>query len=64
MDNKKALKFMTFNLRLDVKEDGINSFTNRFQRVLDIINEEKPDVIGFQEVLDSMRARLRDSLEG
>ena len=64
MDNKKALKFMTFNLRLDVKEDGINSFTNRFQRVLDIINEEKPDVIGFQEVLDSMRTRLRDSLGG
>ncbi len=64
MENKRSLKFMTFNLRVDVKEDGINSFTNRFDRVLDTINKEKPDVIGFQEVIDSMRARLRDSLEG
>ena len=41
MENKKLLKFMTFNLRVDVKGDGINSFTNRFERVLDIINKEK-----------------------
>ncbi|MBE6607802.1 MAG: endonuclease/exonuclease/phosphatase family protein [Ruminococcaceae bacterium] len=64
MENKKLLKFMTFNLRVDVTGDGINSFTNRFERVLDVINKEKPDVIGFQEVIDSMRTRLRENLDG
>ncbi len=59
-----ALKIMSFNIRIDVKNDGINSFTNRFDRVVDTILKESPDIIGFQEVSDSMRARLRDSIPG
>ena len=56
------IKVMTFNLRFDGEWDGINSFTNRFDRVLEVINKESPDVIGFQEVTDSMRDRLRKAL--
>ena len=53
---------MSFNLRYDNSGDGINSFTNRFDRVLEVINTESPDVIGFQEVLSSMRDKLRVAL--
>ena len=58
------MKFMSFNLRLDIEWDGINSFTNRFSRVIEVIKNEAPDVIGFQEVTDAMRSRLRNELDG
>ena len=56
------IKVMSFNIRYDNEGDGINSFTNRFDRVLEVINGESPDVIGFQEVLPSMRDKLRIAL--
>ncbi len=62
--NNKLLKVMTFNLRVDVKGDGINSYTNRFSRVLDTVVKEDADIIGFQEVTESMRARLEANLTG
>lgn len=58
------LKVMSFNLRVDNSGDGINAFSNRFHRVVEVLEREKPDLIGFQEVTDSMRARLRDHLPG
>ncbi|MBO5041632.1 MAG: endonuclease/exonuclease/phosphatase family protein [Clostridia bacterium] len=58
------LKFMSFNLRVDNTGDGINSFTNRFDRVVEVLHREAPVVVGFQEVTDGMRARLRDHLPG
>ncbi len=64
MEQKKYLKFMSFNLRVDNMGDGINSFTNRFDRVVEVIHQERPCVVGFQEVTDGMRARLRDHLPG
>ena len=57
------IKSMSFNLRYDTESDGINSFTNRFHRVLDVIEKENADIIGFQEVTDSMRIRLRKELK-
>ena len=60
----ESLKIMSFNLRVDNTGDGINSFTNRFHRVVEILEKEQPDLVGFQEVTDSMRARLRDHLPG
>lgn len=53
---------MSFNVRVDVYGDGINAFTNRFDRVIGMINTEDPDVIGFQEVNAKMRTRLRRAL--
>ena len=58
------LKIMSFNLRVDNTGDGINSFTNRFHRVVEVLEREKPDIVGFQEVTNGMRARLRDHLPG
>ncbi len=59
-----ALKIMSFNLRVDNTGDGINAFSNRFDRVIRVILREAPDLIGFQEVTDGMRARLRDHIPG
>ncbi len=64
MSSASTLKIMSFNLRVDNTGDGINSFTNRFDRVIEVILREMPDIIGFQEVTDGMRARLRDSIPG
>lgn len=52
------LKCMSFNLRVDNPGDGINAFSNRYHRVADVIMQENPDVIGFQEVTEGMRARI------
>lgn len=59
-----TLKFMTFNIRVAAGCDGINMFFNRAHRVVEVIEKEQPDVIGFQEVTDEMRAWLRDRIPG
>lgn len=56
------IKVMTFNLRTDTPVDGINKFTERTDRVKEVIFNEDPDLIGFQEAKDSMREWLRNIL--
>jgi len=58
----KFLKVLTFNLRLDREEDGINYFFNRTDRIFDVIHSENPDIIGFQEVTDRMKAFLCENI--
>lgn len=58
------MKIMSFNLRYDSHWDGINAFSNRIPRVLDTISKESPDIVGFQEVTDSMRKTMREILPG
>ena len=58
------MKVMSFNLRFDTPSDGINSFTNRIPRIIETIDKESPDIIGFQEVTDSMRKTMREILKG
>ena len=59
---KNILRIMTFNLRVETQEDGINRFSNRVPRVLEAIERESPDLIGFQEAKNEMRAFLRTNL--
>lgn len=49
------LKIMSFNSRCVVEADGINCFWNRTERILPMIREEDPDVIGFQEITPAMQ---------
>lgn len=58
------LKIMSFNLRFDCASDGVNSFSNRYERAFSVIDREKPDIVGFQEVTDSMRAKVKACLKG
>ncbi len=61
---KNQIKVMSFNLRLDGDWDGVNRFRNRIGRIMEVINSEAPDVIGFQEVTDYMRGVMRENLKG
>lgn len=57
------LKVMTFNVRLDV-DKGANDFGLRKHRIAELINREKPDVVGFQEATNRMRYDLSEMLDG
>ncbi len=56
------MRFVTFNLRCDYQQDGINCFCYRQPLILRAVAEEKPDVICFQEVLPHMADWLKESL--
>ena len=56
------MKFVTFNLRCDHGQDGVNCFVYRQPLILRVIGREKPDVICFQEVMPHMAAWLRANL--
>ena len=45
------LKVMTFNIRYDNPRDSINAWPNRAVMVSEFLDDEKPDLIGMQEVL-------------
>ena len=56
------IKVMSFNTRTPVDADGINFFEYRKERILDVLRREKPDLIGFQEIMDSGRDWLCQAL--
>ena len=57
------LKITSFNIRVNVDKSP-NSFDERKVRIFEFISKEKPDIVGFQEVTDYMKACLREGLEG
>lgn len=58
----EIIKVMTFNLRVDNAGDGVNSFTNRRDRVSAMLAGADPDIVGFQECTDAMRATLEQRM--
>ena len=58
------MRIVTYNLRLDVIEDGVNSFSHRRGLVIEKLLTEMPEVIGFQEALPSMNDFLKKRLSG
>lgn len=48
---KDSIKVMTFNVRYDNPRDSINAWPNRAAMVSNFIRDEKPDLLGMQEVL-------------
>ena len=53
------MRIVTFNLRVEAAEDGINRFFLRQGMIIDKIRRELPEVLGFQECGDAMGAALR-----
>jgi endonuclease/exonuclease/phosphatase family metal-dependent hydrolase len=49
--DKDAIKVMTLNIRCDNQGDSLNAWPNRAAIVCNFIRNEKPDIIGMQEVL-------------
>ncbi len=58
------MKIVTFNLRCDNNHDGENRWEFRKGLVLDRLEAEAPDVVGFQEVKPQMADFLRKHLNG
>ena len=48
---KDGIKVMTLNLRYDNPRDSLNAWPNRAMMVCNFLEEEKPDLLGMQEVL-------------
>ena len=58
------IKICSFNLRCETKHDGINQFSlGRCNRVAELIANESPDIIGFQEMTPLMYDFIRKSLK-
>lgn len=47
----QTLKVMTYNLRLDTPDDGVNQWPKRSNKVVALITKYNPDIIGVQEAL-------------
>ncbi len=47
----ETLKVMTLNIRYDNPGDSLNGWSNREEQICSFIKEEKPAIIGMQEVL-------------
>lgn len=56
------MKIVTFNLRYRNQWDGEYGFDNRFPNIVKKIQEELPDIIGFQEMLPDMAEMLKNAL--
>lgn len=57
------IRFVTFNIRCDYDQDGENSFRFRKDLILKKIEQEKPDILCFQEVLPHVAEWLKRSLK-
>jgi endonuclease/exonuclease/phosphatase family metal-dependent hydrolase len=47
----QSLNIMTYNIRLDVKSDGINQWENRREGIVSLIEKNSPAILGIQEGL-------------
>lgn len=55
---------MSYNIRLDTKADGINQWTNRIEKVTQLIRLHNPDLLGVQEALHNQLIDLQNNLPG
>ena len=60
--NSSAIRVMSFNIRYDEPRDGVNAWTNRKQKVADVIRFHKADLVGVQEALLTQLRDLERSL--
>lgn len=56
------MKLVTFNIRYDCGQDGINNFCFRKSLIQETIAREAPDILCFQEVLPHIARWLREVL--
>ncbi len=60
----KGLTVMTFNIRYDNPDDGINAWPNRIALVCDLLKKEKPDLLGLQEALWYQYEKIDSAISG
>ncbi len=59
-----GLKVMSFNIRHGMAKDGKNHWIYRRNRVCELLNEYRPDVLGLQEALDFQISAISAALPG
>ena len=52
---KNKIKVVSFNIRSDAAQDGLNDFHHRKAYILDKLTAEHPELIGFQEITATMQ---------
>ena len=57
------IHIMSFNIRVDVKSDGIYQWSNRKDKVISFINEQSPDILALQEANPNMLEYLKMNLD-
>ena len=57
------LKILSYNIRYDNPDDGINKWDNRKGTIINYIKTNTPDIIGMQEVLNNQLIELDNSLD-
>jgi endonuclease/exonuclease/phosphatase family metal-dependent hydrolase len=62
--DKDSVKVITLNVRYDNPEDSINAWPNRITLFCRFISQEKPDILGLQEVLWNQYALMDSVLKG
>jgi len=60
----EQVNIMTFNIRLDTENDGINKWDNRKDGVISLIKNNKVDILGIQEGLPNQIEYLSKELKG
>jgi endonuclease/exonuclease/phosphatase family metal-dependent hydrolase len=58
------LSILSFNIRVDVPSDGINSWPHRKKNVISFIKERNDDIIGIQEAGPHMYQSMKEELIG
>ena len=62
-DLDNGLKILSYNIRYDNPDDGINKWDNRKGTIINYIKKNTPDIIGMQEVLNNQLIELDSSLD-
>lgn len=63
-DSTGQLSVLSFNIRYDNPDDGLNAWKNRKQMVIDFFTETHPEIIGMQEVLYDQLMDIENALPG
>ncbi|MCX6249112.1 MAG: endonuclease/exonuclease/phosphatase family protein [Bacteroidetes bacterium] len=64
LSGQMATKVMTFNIRYDNPVDGEYGWKRRLPLVKEVMQQEQPDIIGLQEVLNNQAEDLQKVLPG
>jgi endonuclease/exonuclease/phosphatase family metal-dependent hydrolase len=60
----QSLEVMTYNIRYDTENDGVNAWSKRTHKVSDLIKKYNPDILGVLEALHNQIEYLTTSLDG
>ena len=60
--NTQNIKVISYNIRYNNPNDGVNIWDNRKSTVTEFISNEEADFVGMQEVLNSQLTDLMGSL--